>query len=169
MTRAAIEQLLWSMDRAFAGGRANDYDEHGLVTNLGTLADHEWGVTPAGGMRSIADIVEHVGECKYMYENHAFGDASLTWDAVRRPRDEWTPEATMPWLREGHERLVASVVALADDEELLRPRPANWGEFLETRRLIAIMIEHDLYHAGEINHVRSLLHGEDRWAHVIER
>jgi hypothetical protein len=26
------------------------------------------------------------------------------------------------------------------------------------------MIEHDLYHAGEINHLRALRHGADRWA-----
>jgi hypothetical protein len=28
-----------------------------------------------------------------------------------------------------------------------------------------VMIEHDIYHAGEINHLRSLHHGDDRWAH----
>jgi hypothetical protein len=25
------------------------------------------------------------------------------------------------------------------------------------------MMQHDLYHAGEINHIRSLLSGDDRW------
>jgi len=34
----------------------------------------------------------------------------------------------------------------------------------ETRWLIAVTIEHDLYHAGEINHLRALKHGDDRWA-----
>jgi len=34
----------------------------------------------------------------------------------------------------------------------------------ETRWLIGVMIEHDLYHAGEINHLRALRHGNDRWA-----
>jgi len=29
--------------------------------------------------------------------------------------------------------------------------------------LIRIMIAHDFYHAGEINHIRALLHGTDRW------
>jgi hypothetical protein len=29
--------------------------------------------------------------------------------------------------------------------------------------IIRIMIAHDLYHAGEINHLRSLLQGTDRW------
>jgi len=38
------------------------------------------------------------------------------------------------------------------------------GEEYETRWIIAVMIEHDLYHAGEINHIRSLFEGEDSWA-----
>ena len=28
------------------------------------------------------------------------------------------------------------------------------------------MITHDAYHAGEINHLRSLLSGDDRWRYV---
>jgi hypothetical protein len=27
----------------------------------------------------------------------------------------------------------------------------NWGEWKETRRIITTMIQHDRYHAGEIN------------------
>ena len=34
---------------------------------------------------------------------------------------------------------------------------------METRWLISAMIEHDLYHSGEINHVRALLQGNDAW------
>jgi hypothetical protein len=29
--------------------------------------------------------------------------------------------------------------------------------------IISIMIEHDVYHAGEINHLRSLMQGTDYW------
>ena len=46
--------------------------------------------------------------------------------------------------------------AALDDAELLRPRMTNWGELKEPRWIIAVMIEHDLYHAGEINHIRTL-------------
>ena len=34
----------------------------------------------------------------------------------------------------------------------------------ESRWIIAVMIEHDLYHAGEINHIRALRQGNDGWA-----
>jgi hypothetical protein len=39
----------------------------------------------------------------------------------------------------------------------------NWGEQKETRWIITAMIQHDLYHAGEINHLRALIQGTDRW------
>lgn len=39
----------------------------------------------------------------------------------------------------------------------------NWGGELPTRRIIEIMIAHDFYHAGEINHLRALLQDDDRW------
>jgi hypothetical protein len=67
------------------------------------------------------------------------------------------------WLSEAHERLVDHVAALADDTELDAPRLTNWGEQRPTRWIIATMITHDAYHAGEINHIRSLFDGDDRW------
>jgi len=39
----------------------------------------------------------------------------------------------------------------------------NWGERLPTRVIMRMMIAHDLYHAGEINHLRALLQSTDRW------
>jgi hypothetical protein len=58
---------------------------------------------------------------------------------------------------------VASVRALAADTELDRDRLTNWGQYLPTRVIIRIMLDHDVYHAGEINHLRCLLKGTDRW------
>jgi hypothetical protein len=49
------------------------------------------------------------------------------------------------------------------DAELDRPRQTNWGELRPTRWIVAAMITHDAYHAGEINHLRSLLGTDDRW------
>ena len=66
-------------------------------------------------------------------------------------------------MREGQRRLRDDIAALADDADLLQHRRANWGETYETRWLISVMIEHDLYHAGEINHIRALRQRNDRW------
>ena len=70
----------------------------------------------------------------------------------------------LPWLeRRTHDDFVRQVAGLVDDGELDLPRPANWGELRPTRWLIAAMITHDAYHAGEINDLRSMMGPDDRW------
>ena len=161
MTAAVVTQLLHLLDEAFEGT-----DWHALVSNLHALALEDWSWVPPGGHRSIRDIVQHVGGSKYMYHDYAFGNATLTWDTPLVAGDGVlaTSTSAIGWLREGQERLRLSIAAL-DDAELLRPRMTNWGELKETRWIVSIMIQHDCYHAGEINHLRSLRQQTDRWAH----
>ncbi|HLO13950.1 MAG TPA: DinB family protein [Anaerolineales bacterium] len=157
-----LDTLAWLIEDAFEGDPS-----HSLLANLRDLREEDWTATPNGSHRSIADILEHVGWSKWMYEDYAFGSASMRDDqpplipagGVRaRPHEE-----LLIWLTEGHRRWLASVRALADDSELDRERLTNWGESLPTRVIIRIMIAHDLYHAGEINHLRAQLQGTDRW------
>lgn len=124
---------------------------------------------PFGAVRSIAAIALHVGACKVMYDGYAFGPGTLrfgTPEVEPWPEHAVDREAFGPWLEAGHERLVGHVRDLADDAELDRPRLTNWSELRPTRWIIAAMITHDADHAGEINHLRSLLHGDDNWRHV---
>lgn len=162
MTAPGVQQMLYLLDQAYDGSR-----EHSLLGNLRSVTDDDWLWTPPGGDRSVFDILQHVGECKYVYENHAFGDRSMRWDqpASLPTVEPGTPRGdVMAWLAEGQRRLCESVAALADDAELTKLRPANWGQEHETRWLISVMIEHDLYHAGEVNHLRALRQDNDRWA-----
>lgn len=161
MGKAAVELMLFLMDEAFATNR-----EHSLLANLRTVKDDEWRWTPADGGRSIFEIVQHVGECKYAYDNHAFGDRSMRWieaDSIPSISPDDTPADIIDWLTNGQDLLREHVAAL-DDDELLKPRMANWGQEHETRWLLSVLIEHDLYHSGEINHVRALIQGNDTWA-----
>jgi uncharacterized damage-inducible protein DinB len=158
----AIDTLCWLIEDAFAGDPAQS-----LLNNLKDLRKEDWIALPVGGGRSIADILEHVGWCKWMYEDYAFGPASLPGDAPplipggnRRSRP---PAELLAWLKQGHYKWLGSVQALAHDSELERDRRTNWGEWMKTRTIIRIMIAHDYYHAGEINHLRSLLQGTDKW------
>lgn len=158
----SIDTLCWLIQDAFDGDPSQS-----LMGNLANIGEQDWLALPINGGRSIAEMLEHVGWCKWMYENYAFGDASLRGDQPplipmegikSRPIDE-----LLAWLKDGQAKWLSSVRALKDDGELEQERLTNWGELLPTRSIIRIMIGHDYYHAGEINHLRSLLQGNDYW------
>ena len=156
-----VQQLLYFLDEAFEDGAG-----HALLKNLASVANEDWDWKPPGGARTIREIVGHVGACKYMYENHAFGDGKMTWaDPLADPpelRSAGSVEAVIEWLREGHRRLRDSVTSLRDSD-LQELRKTNWGDMAQTRWIIKVMIEHDVYHAGEVNHLRALRQGNDAW------
>ena len=98
-----------------------------------------------------------------MYQNHSFGDADMTYETVPKANiGDAPPTMTeqIDWLKDAQARLRASVSELTDDR-LLEPSRTNWGEMKDVRWIIATMIEHDLYHAGEINHIRALSQKND--------
>jgi hypothetical protein len=147
-----VAQYLRLLDDAFDGP-----DWHSLLSNLRSVTPEDWLWVAPGGRRSIRDIVGHVGGCKLVYENQAFGDGRLAWSDpfVAGAEALATIPTAIAWLREGHARLRHSIAAL-DDGELLRPRPHHSGKPKETRWIINVMTQHDLYHAGEINYIRAL-------------
>ena len=157
MTTSALTQILYLFDDAFAG-----LDWHSVLNNVSSVKPDEWLWVPPGGRRSIRYIVRHVGVGKHIYQNHAFGDASFTWEDLHVAADSQveTVASAIAWLRQGHETLRASIAAL-DDEELLRPRLSPFDGEQETRWIIATMMQHDLYHAGEINHILALCRQDD--------
>jgi hypothetical protein len=175
MSRVGVEQLLYLMDEAFEGA-----DEQDLLANLRSVSEVEWAANLPGSSRSIRQIAGHIGACKHMYDNHAFGDGRMKWEDPAADLDasledlqsrDLDPEPPMvgvvAWLTEGHRRLRDHVAAL-DDSELTKLRQPPEGEMRETRWIIANMIRHDDYHAGEINHIRALVQGNDRWAWISE-
>jgi len=151
MGRAGIKQLLYQMDEAF---RDNPWGS--LLNNLKNVNEDDWEWLPSDGKRSILHIVQHVGYAKLIYENHAFGDGSMTWSTPSNVPQESQPDVMKDWLRDAQERLRGSVAALRDDEELKKNRMAPWGGEANTRWIVNNMIQHDAYHAGEINHIRAL-------------
>jgi hypothetical protein len=164
MSRTAIDTLAYLLEQGFDG-----HHEHALLANLRDLTHREWAILLPGAERAIIDIVAHAGGTKFVYENHAFGDGSLSWtdplvnpDIFQQP-GELRPDPIIDWLRAGQEKLLSSLRALSSDQDLLRPRRTPWGALEETRWIIAVMIQHDQYHAGEINHIRALHQQNDRW------
>ena len=165
--RPGIENLLYLLDEAFGGvGIEQSNESQALLPNIRTVPDDAWHAVPEGLSRSIASIAIHVGACKIMYDDYAFGPGTLRFATpeVEPWRDGESEMAeVIPWLEAAQRRLVDHVAALAGDAELDVPRLTNWGELRPTRWIVAAMITHDAYHAGEINHLRSSLGTDDRW------
>ena len=160
MARPRLELVLELMDRAFSGF------EHSLLNNLATVEADSWDKVPDGGRRSIQEITRHVGMFKFMYANHAFrgGDLDYSDDPATPPPERVaTVDTAVEWLREGHAYLTDGIRELDDDSELEAERRAHWGGLLPTHHIVVTILEHDLYHAGEINRTRALLQDDDAW------
>lgn len=155
------------LDRAFRGE-----DWQGVLRNLQGLEEEELDWLAPGAGRSIRHNVEHLGGAKLMYENHAFGDGTLQWSPSLVRQSDVAKGSTesvgglLEWLEAAHETFGRRVAELSDDD-LVTIRRMSWGEKWNTRRIIAVMIEHDLHHAGEINHIRALRRGEERPGLVV--
>jgi hypothetical protein len=121
------------------------------------------GLTPSGGHRTIRSLVQELGECKFVYDSHAFGDGSIVWEKGTVPSmpKHASPSEATEWLKGAHTALRANLAALADDASLTEEVRSQWGRMLPRRFLIKTVIEHDLYHCGEINHIRALVQGND--------
>ena len=164
---AAVDTLLYLLDEAFEGrGIEESNESQALIPNLATVTETDWTTLPPGATRTIESMVRHVAACKVMYADYAFGPGTKQW-GTPEVEGRWelgdAPMAdTIEWLRETHRSFQRQVEALTD-EDLTRERPTNWGELRATRWIIAAIIGHDFYHAGEINHLRSMLGSDDRW------
>ncbi|MEX2245495.1 MAG: DinB family protein [Dehalococcoidia bacterium] len=161
MAGPAVAELLYLLDRAFDGD-----EEHSLPANLASVTPDDWAWKPAPGGRSIRAIAYHSGVAKRLYADHLSGPATPTYEGVLRAapatKDPSEPGVVIAWLRDGHRALRDGIAALADDD-LSIVRRTHFGEMFETRRIIAAVTAHDIYHAGEINHLRALRQGDDRW------
>ena len=143
---------------------------HALRRNVESVRPDEWDVRPAEWSKdefgeqpelSICDSTLHIAGAKFMYADRAFGDASLEWaDIALPPRDM---PSVLAWLDEGHSLIARGLAALEDDAELEAERPAPWRVPMRRDALLGIIINHDLYHSGEINRQRALMRGAVGW------
>jgi hypothetical protein len=135
-----------------------------IVRNLDNVADDEWLWKPSPGVRSIADIVEHVGAGKHLWVNRLFGDGSHVLGQSPCAHIGRDRASMMEWLRSGHAALVEGM-SLLDDESL---GSAGRNGFVPLE-LGWLSTEHDFYHAGELSHLRSIQQGNDRWGYFSGR
>jgi hypothetical protein len=148
---------------------------HALRRNLEAVRPEEWDIRPANPsigpqgefgtdpVLSICELALHVGGAKHMYANRAFGDGSLQWGQI--PMPSFDMPAVLAWIDDGHQALAIGLETLTDDSALQASRLAPWNTPLRVEQLLSIVINHDLYHSGEINRQRGLIRGSDGWEH----
>ncbi len=159
MTRVAIEHFLVLLNDSFDGDGA-----HSLVGNVRDVGPQDWDWAPPDGERTVRAILEHVAIAKHLFAEHTFGAAARKYADVAKespvrthPNDN---DALIDWLRTGHDAFIAGVSAM-DDSDLDAPTRKHHGELTTKAGAIRTMIQHDCYHAGEINHLRALKQDND--------
>jgi hypothetical protein len=94
----------------------------------------------------------HMGSCKIMYHEHAFGQRRDMWAELTSIH---TAKEAIQQYDEGH-RLLMQALASLDDAALDGTSQTNWGEQWPTWRIFWHMLKHDLQHGAEIGAVRDM-------------
>jgi hypothetical protein len=168
MPRVAVGELLSMLDGAFDTAVPVE-DSQALLPNLRDATEDLWRLPPPGGSRAIDSILFHLGACKVVVNDLTFGDGSLGYDSpLAMPPIGGSLKEMVEWLRAAQQSFRDNLAAL-EDAHLEVLRKTGGGRPISVRGLVQGFIQHDLYHAGEINVIRGLLAGEDRWPHERAR
>jgi hypothetical protein len=160
-TRAELAVAVYQQSRRMLGG------------NLSNVTIDEV-LSAAGGFRSIVGILKHAAGWCHVYHSYAFEEQPKHWrsqDWPRGLRDTIEPtqayfDELRAWLDAAHGKWVASLSALAD-EAFDEPRPLHIGMKLPLFDIVLMISGHTTYHAGEINHLLSVVRGE-AWEYTEE-
>ena len=102
---------------------------------------------------SIRDIVYHLTGDKLVQLNHAFGDGTLDWtnlDIQKADKSEM-----MKQLGHAHVQLIWVLEGQKDED--LKAKVATWGGTrMAAEDFFLMLIEHDIYHAGQIRYIRNV-------------
>lgn len=165
MTRG--EMLRARLEEAFRGSRY-----HSFLASLKGVSEAEARWTPPHYRGfphmtgSILNLAYHTGGDKHVLISTAFGGGAVTWEAVEARFTALGGDlaAARALAEEGHALVLRTLEGMdaQDDLALDAPRPYYGGKTHTAAELFAIIAEHDVYHAGQINFVRCLLAGLER-------
>lgn len=160
MPGPAVSELLTLLEASFRGD-----PEHSLLGSLWTVDSETWAANLGGEGRTIREIAQHAATALHAYYEAGFGKGPPSWDAAEvRARTMTSKEELIAWATKAHERFLVALAAVSD-EELDAVRPNHGGEMVPTRNILTTVIAHGFYHGGEINHLRAVLQGNDRWGY----
>ena len=162
--RTIVEHLKSQLENAYRGSRW-----HSLLSALKDVTPEEaaWKPPAYAGFPwmkgSIVEIVFHVGGDSLYQLDQALGKRELTWEVLqeRFEREGGDLEAALRLAEEGYNALQRALDPLTD-EDLRREYSIPESKGKQKRTLQAffeMMIEHHLYHAGQIVYARCVFQG----------
>jgi hypothetical protein len=162
--RTQVDLLLDLLDSGFRRPIPDNWSDgwHSLLSNLRSVRDEDLDWRPPDGVRSIRQLAAHAGICMLVYSGHGFGAGLMEWPTEYPPESKGSKDEIVAWLVECHETLHSALAACTDDQ--LDDLRETWdkGDKRPRRWFATTMIEHILYHAGEINHIRAIAQKNDR-------
>jgi hypothetical protein len=157
MTHPEIEHLLSMLDEAY-----NRAAWHGpnLRGSIRGLTAREAAKSPATARHNIWEIVIHAAYWKYVVRRRLLGEkrgsfslSGSNWFVRPVDRSEKAWRADLALLEREHQRLKEAVSLIQPEDLDLRSR----GSKTVTRRLIAGIAFHDVYHAGQIQLIKKFI------------
>ena len=152
-----IEHLLALLDEAYKGPAWHGPNLRGSIRGL-TAGEAAW--RPKTGRHNIWEIVVHAAYWKYTVTRRLLGEKrgsfslpGSNWFVRPADRSEKAWRTDVVLLDREHQRLREAVAELQPES---LDRPARGSKTL-TRRLIAGIALHDVYHAGQIQLLKRLL------------
>ncbi len=105
---------------------------------------------------SILSQIAHVANGKIIYGSVGFRETEVRWRELSPKIDSLWPnlDAVVDWLHEAHAYWMDSWASV---EDLEAERPRFNGAMVPAWKLIATVMNHDQYHAGQIQLQRAIL------------
>jgi hypothetical protein len=135
--------------------------------NLQGLTLDEALFAPAGGYRSVLGTLKHAAGWSHVYRSYAFDPHPRHWAQIDWPhglrdtiiKSEQYLQDVIEWFDHAHRGWMEDLANVREDE-LDALRPLHWGQQAPLYEIVVIIAGHHLYHAGELNQVRSIYRGE---------
>ena len=146
-TLIELSNLAWGAFRESIDGLTE-----GLAWALVDLQPNEYLHTEG----SILSQIAHVANGKIIYGSVGFRETEVRWRELSPKIDSLWPnlDAIVAWLYEAHDYWTNS---WANVDDLDSERPRFDGSLVPAWKLIATVINHDSYHAGQIQLQRAIL------------
>ena len=138
-----------------------------LLRNVERISVQEALFVPSGGYRSILGTLKHTAGWSHVYRSYAFDPQPRHWREIDWPRglhdtiipDEAYFKELIGWFNSAHQQWLAGLGKIRS-AQIDEPRLCHWGERMPLIDIVAIIAQHHVYHAGEMNQLLSIYRGE---------